>query len=186
MPFATISELKSYLNIVKATEDVLLQSILDASVATAERYTGRLLTPVPALDADPPVTKTFTLVGRRAHLPDARAITAVTVDGVAVPAVTATVDGYRLAGSPAYRLTVPLTHDAGFVLQVTGRFGLSPAPADLKDAVLALAARRYRERDAAYGDTVTHDDGLQTSYFRQLPAAVKLVLESYKLPLALA
>lgn len=65
-------------------------------------------------------------------------------------------------------------------LVVTGRFGVVPAPADIVDAVLAIAARRYRERDAAYGDAVQLGDGGVVSYFRQLPLSARAILDSYQ------
>lgn len=54
-----------------------------------------------------------------------------------------------------------------------------PLPADLRDAILTLAARRYHERNAGYQDatTVSADGGL--NYFKQLPASVKVILDQY-------
>ena len=64
-------------------------------------------------------------------------------------------------------------------LTVTGRFGIVPAPEDLADVILAMCARRYKERDASWGDSVQLPDGGLISYYRSLPPWVRLVIDSY-------
>jgi hypothetical protein len=55
----------------------------------------------------------------------------------------------------------------------------SPIPADLRDAILTLAARRYHERNSGYQDAMVGGDGM-VNYFKQLPASVKVILDRYK------
>jgi hypothetical protein len=64
-------------------------------------------------------------------------------------------------------------------IAVTGRFGWWPAPDDIRDAVLVMAARRWKERDAGYGDSVQLAEGITVAYYRQFPATVQATIESY-------
>lgn len=198
---ATLAELKSYLDTTRNTDDVLLQGILDGVSGRVERYTGRLLHPDPplaggGLDTAPAVTKTVTLprrllraspdfsplrpVTRTVDIPEARQL--ATVTGAA-----ATVSGFQALGAAPWEriqvfgLTVPWQDPVTALpaITLTGRFGWWPAPDDLKDAVLVMAARRWKERDAAYGDTLQLAEGITVSYFRQFPATVQATIESY-------
>lgn len=193
---ATLAELKSYLDIQRSSDDVLLQSILDGVSGRVERYTGRLFHHAPALvsgaDTAPPITKTVYLPRRALQwgvvvprtrtvdITEARVITAVS-------AGAATITGFQPLGDPpwarvqVFGLAVPWQDPVTALpsITVTGRFGWCPAPDDLKDAVLVMAARRWKEKDASYGDTVQFGENITVSYFRQFPATVQATIESY-------
>jgi len=183
---ATIDQLKAYLDITKTTQDALLQSLLDSATALVARYTGRHFLPTPALvngaDTAPPVALQIPTYGESTvAVPDVREVDAATLDGLVVP-------DWTLIGTPATRMILPPPASVpGYPpapkskwLTLTGRFGFLAPPADLVDAVLLMCARRYRERDAAYGDSVQLGDGGVVSYFKQLPPHAQMVLDGYR------
>lgn len=108
-------------------------------------------------------------------------------DLVAVPAaVTLTIDDLRAyvhaggtgsqAGDEAF-----LQSALEGAIDLAGHFVVIPDPltADLRDAILTLAARRYHERNTGYRDATVDESGAPM-YFKQLPASVKVVFDSYK------
>lgn len=123
-------------------------------------------------------------------IPHARQITSVTInDGTTAVAALSTnpaAVGYWLETDS--RLYTPLFRRIGIIaatvtpiynVQVTGKFGIVPAPDDIVDAVLTITARRFREKDAGYSDVVQLQDGAVANYFKQLPASVKAIVDSY-------
>lgn len=195
---ASVEDLKRYLDKTLEGDDELLQDILDGVSERVETYTGRSFHPDPAFDpvtgddTQPPIDTTVYLPPHRGRysfymprplklrVPDVREIDVVTP-------TAATITGFQPLGDPPWRwlqlfglvydIQEPFTQLPAVV--ITGRFGLAPAPADLKDAVLMMAARRWRERDAAYGDSVQMPEGGIVSYFRQFPPSVQSTLDSY-------
>lgn len=197
---ATLDELKRELDASRDIDDDLLQSILDGVSTRVETYTGRLFHPDPPLDnagedTAAPVTKSVRLPRRflrwsewgddhprtrMIDIPEAREIESVT--GAAVE-----ITGFEPLNDPpwgriqVFGLTVPPQPaiTALPALTVIGKFGWWPPPADLKDAVLLMAARRSKERDAQYADTVQLAEGITVAFFRQFPATVQATIESY-------
>lgn len=123
-------------------------------------------------------------------IPHARTVTAVTLNAgetVLTPSVGVS-PGYLLQAdfriyglTPFYRRLAVISPSVGSVysVEVTGRFGITPLPADIFDAMIVMTARRYKERDARFGDTVQLPDGGILSYFNQLPASVKATMNRY-------
>lgn len=180
---ATLSELKNYLKLRGDASNDVLQTMLDSAEALTETYTGRSFRPDPALvagaDTAPAVTKVLPVHRRAVLVPDARLITAVTLDGETVSPISSTVtDGYATYGAP--HVTTLVLPRSGYHVSITGRFGYYPPPPEIKDAVLAMAARRYRERDAGYGDAVQTPEGGVVSYFRSIPGSVRIILDAHR------
>lgn len=86
--------------------------------------------------------------------------------------------GYGISGQFAYVL--PLGYKAND-LEIWGRWGFNPTPPSVLDAVYSIAARRYRERDASWSDTVVTPEGGALSYFRQMPASVQAELDRFRI-----
>lgn len=173
----SIATLKRYLGKQLSGDDVLLEQILDAAVALAATYTGRQLAAVPANDGDDPVTVTVRPAGSRyIRVPDAREITELLVDG------TATTDYTPVGPLDAATVTkIRLLRRGARLVEITGRFGLDPFPADLADAIYVLAARNFHEKDAGYADAVAPGEGAAAAqYFRMMPARVRAVFDSYR------
>jgi hypothetical protein len=187
---ATIQELALLVGIhdeAQMDEDTL-KLFLDGAETFAERWTGRTLSPDPPLvngaDTGSPVTKTFSARGktRLIRVPDLREATAVTMDGTAlVRDSTFYFDSYT---QPAawIELTVPFTGSGRGELSVTGRWGPLEVAPDVKQAVLTLAARAYRRRDANFSDVLNTAAGAQFFWSANMPQEVAAVFTSLRLP----
>lgn len=194
---ATVPELRAYIDLEPGrADDLLLQGIIDSMSRFVENWTGRTFTPNPQLvngvDSASPVTKTFVVSPNQSvvRIPDLRSATTIALGGVALQEAI----GYQYDANiePAQSIYLAVTpYGLGGVtyfgtttlankLQITGRWGFNPTPPDVKDCVLALAARRYKERNTAWADSLAMPDGSVLSYFRQLPASVQGALSMYK------
>jgi hypothetical protein len=114
-----------------------------------------------------PVTKRIVIRGHRRQspwirIPDAREITAVTLDGTALaadvdyelsPPDAPTATHLELIG-PRRRAYYYEDWEPRRIVEVTGRFGFSTVPPDLYRAILELAARRVYEQAAGFVDAV--------------------------------
>ena len=207
MALATLAELKSRLgNITKTTDDAFLQQLLDEHSAIVEMLTGRSFTPNPPLASDgtdtlPVVTLTIDAAYRGTiSIPDARVVTAISMDGNPLVAQDYRLVGDRAGGVPVYHdlILQPLAGitpgwaragwqtgwAVGRTLTITGRFGIWPVPPEIKGACLLMCARAYKEKDARYSDLVELPDGSAVHYYRsQLPPRVSMVLDNYAVQL---
>lgn len=182
-----------------------VQDLIDAAEAFVSRYCRRQFAPEPTLAADgsdtnPAVTKTFVVpLGRRIlRITDLRSASVVALNGNPISNVMAggVTLGYQLNGDTQEPTTsIDLLQPYGTatygystsvygngLLSITGRWGWNPVPPDVKDAIRALTIRMYRERDAAWADSVALPDGSVLSYFRTLPARVQGTLQQYRVP----
>jgi len=210
-PQLTLAGLKRRIDKQLPKDDELLSEMLLAAFVQSQEPAplgcGRLLTATPP-DSEPPITRTFHVRGRRTAVPDARLITGVTWDGVVLPSYFTTErNGVTVA------IECPPSHSATFftwggfgppfserspsyeerrerhTVEVTGRFGITPIPADLLEAIYTLAARMFYEREAQYADQVQIVEGGGAAgvvqYYRQLPPRTRLAFASYTLPTGL-
>lgn len=195
LPYSlSLEELKRRVDHKMDIDEDLLADDLAAAVLAAQAPpplgTGRLLIPDPARDTDAAVTRTLTSTRRRVRVPDARSITAVTVDGLAVTGYTTVVHRglvvqLMLADDGQWIAVPGVSVPSDRTVAVTGRFGFVQIPVDLAGAIYQLAARWHYERQAQYADQVEVMEGAAVqAYFRQLPPRVKLVFQSYAVPTA--
>jgi hypothetical protein len=70
-------------------------------------------------------------------------------------------------------------------LQITGRWGWYPTPADIVDATYSIASRAYRERDAAFSDQLMSPEGVAFAFYKSMPSRIKAILDPYR-PLHIA
>ena len=195
MSVVTLTEFKDYLDFER--EDARRDRVLEAVLRSTEQFVAseyRLqLEPLPALvntgTAEAPVwadTADPVTVRRRVHanrfvrVPDAREVAAVTIDGTEVTEYELLPRPGR-EGGPYPRIEVFLR---GAVVEVTGRFGFHPLPSDLRDFILSLAARRYKEGPAVgFADArAASDEYGDRIYFNRLPESLKAPGESYRVP----
>lgn len=181
------------------SEEKVKGVVVEGLVATAEefveRYCGRRFSPDPPLDADgedtaDPVTKNFTVSAGETvvRIPDLRLpALQVALNGQTMfEQVSAYSSGYRFAtyaDEPTNRIYIDYPTWYGQVpglLSITGRWGWLDAPEPVKHAVMALTMRMFRERDAAWADSVASPDGSVLSYFRQMPASIQGGLDLYR------
>lgn len=114
-------------------------------------------------------------------IPLARQIDAVSWDETAL-----TTDQYVLGVDPRlldtyYRIVTMIDGTLGVAqaITVTGRFGITPTPADIVDAITEAVAYRYEKSKARFGDAVQMNNGSVVSYFGALPQSVRQVFDSY-------
>lgn len=175
---ATLDALKRHLGEQTTGRDALLTDILDGAVATFERATARRIT-APVV-GDPETTVTRPVVGCVVQLPDARSVSAI------VGPASETVDlgevrlqGWNHDGTSVWAV---LPEGAPDHVTVTGRFGLTPLPADVREAVVLLAAHRYRMRGAeAAGSWQPVEDGIGMDFGR-LPPAYLATVKAWRVP----
>lgn len=191
--FATLDQLRSHLGSKVGPEaDPVLSVMLESAGSFVERFTGRRFTPDPELvegeDTAPAIEKSVIVTpqDRLVRIPDFREVISVTLGGMTLNPANYMLGNYS-AGSPANQIellqtAVPSLTQAETKLTLKGRFGFNPVPPDIIDAVLTIAARRYRERDASFSDSLQTSEGGMLTYFRSLPSNVQLILRSYKLP----
>lgn len=192
---ATVDQLKGHLasKVEGAMADSVLKIMLESAESFVERFCGRRFSPDPALvggeDIAPSVERTVMVTprDRLVRIPDVREIVSITLGGLSLDPGDYLLGNYS-AASPATQIELLQTASSTLVpseteLTILGRFGFNPTPADILDAVLTIAARRYRERDAAFADAVQlGETGAVNSYFRSLPSNIQHILRSYKLP----
>lgn len=201
-PLAKIETARSYIKSYRDTDDPFLNLLLRACSDRIRNYTGRSFVPEPALapvdpladpvvyaDTAPPVTKNFRLRGtsRFVNLPDLRELTSITFGGIAILSTPGN-EGYVLWGKEGRPYTaVELDRIAvspfasGNILSVTGRWGYLEVPDDIQDALCMWVARRFKQRDANYADTVTQGiEGAAFSYSQKIPGDIQLTLNEYR------
>lgn len=191
---ATIDQLRGHLaSNVDAKANDVLTIMLESAEVFVERFCGRRFSPDPELvegnDTAPSVEKTVKVTprDRLVRIPDVREVSSITLGGLALDPSDYLLGNYS-ATSPATQIELLQTASSTLIpseteLTILGRFGFNPTPADILDAVLTIAARRYRERDAAYADAVQlGETGAINSYFRSLPSNIQHILRSYKQP----
>lgn len=170
----TLAEFKQIIGRQLTGDDPLLELMLESAFAQAQapppHGCGRLLAPA---DGDPELEQRIVLTHgeRRVRVPDGRDITQVLVDDIEVT-------DYELVARDGYVVQVKLPR-WGRVAKVTGKFGFTDLPANLKLAIYTLAARTESERDGGFADQYVLAEGAGAQNFRKLPLSVKLVFDSY-------
>jgi hypothetical protein len=194
----SIDDLRAATDVTEAGDGNFdLEQIAAAVERFAARYTGRQLQPDPplvnGLDTAPPVVKRI-VVGRAHHhpghhhhhangvrfirVPDAREVTAVTIDAAAVAA-----GGWELRLSSISETATHLellSYAHGRVAEITGRFGFLEPPPDLYRAMLELAARRVYEQSAGLVDATQSSEWGGRQYVKRMPSPVREVFDSYR------
>jgi hypothetical protein len=109
-----------------------------------------------------------------------QSVQGVTIDGTAIPAVTtANTSGFFLANRTVFLQGYSFTRGVANVV-LTYTAGWLVAPDDVQQAVIELAAMRYRERDRI-GMSSVHAANETTSFsLRDMPAQVATLLAQYK------
>jgi hypothetical protein len=164
----------------------IIDTIIDGAEAFAEQYAGRVF--APADEDDSPVTRAFKVRGnRRIRIPDLRSHTAITLDGNAL--VEDQQFEFDTFGDEPYTsilLTEWTPYSSPFLsrtatLSITGLWGFNPTPAAVRDAIIQIAARRYRKRDAGYSDQVDTGTGA-FDYRGSYPREAMDALSLYRMP----
>lgn len=185
----------------------VINRILDGAEGFVETYTHRRFSPEPVFaedgtDTNDPVLKSFK-VGRigsqstrnsiRVRIPDLREYETVSLDGNELTEGIEFVFDTFAGDEPFTHIKLvnwnawvnPWTSlQAQSTLEITGRWGFSPTPSEIKSVVTYLAAREYRRRDAMYADAVDTGTGVFDFGVRgyNLTSEQQTLLDLYKVP----
>jgi len=166
-------------------DPVVLDHLLESADDFFWQATHRVLEPDPASDTDPPVAKTFRALGTEVRIPDLREADSVVLDGVELTEH----EGFEIEPHPSLgepsthlRLLERTTYPDNGVLIVTGWWGFNPPPPFVRKAAADLVIRWLKERNMNYADAMVTPEGMQFSYFRQLPATVQTAITRLRVP----
>lgn len=191
-----------------ADNDLLASLLAAADARFKEAAPDRTLEPLPALrdageNADPrwvddgdPVALSFPS-SRVVQVPDLREVVSITDAAGAAYGGTYTLRGRH--GKPAWwvRFDAPVGVPIGTVVDdpllaagdrpaatvvITGRWGPPDVEPHVREAVLIWASRVYHQRAARYADARQDPDGGVASYFRAIPADIRGVIETLRVP----
>lgn len=189
MAYVTLAELRSYIGIDDARDDVRLQTALAAAEARVARHCGRDFN-VAGVTA---TARKFTaLSAYRCLIDDATEITEVAYDttgGGTFTAWTSTqwlaepVNGVRagLSGWPFDQIVAVYQYrfpTAPARVRVTAKWGWAAVPAEVTQATLILAHRMWRRVDAPEGVLGFGGDGVVVN-LRQTDPDVAALLEPF-------
>jgi uncharacterized phiE125 gp8 family phage protein len=171
----SVSAVKTYLGNTKTTDDDLFARLVVAASKYFEQQANRTITLTTytesfyGIGGSVVVTKQYPIV----------AVSAVTVDGVAIPAcVVATDYGYRVTGNGIVLRGYEFTEGAFIELAYTA--GYADVPADVEQAVIELTADRYKYRQRQ-GKTSESMGGESASYVPStVPQSVSIVIDAYR------
>lgn len=172
---ASVAALKEYLESKVTTDDNLFARLLVAASSWFESHTGRNFT----LQA---YAKPFIGDGGQVFVPPQFplvSVSAVTVNGNAVPAAVAATDqGWRIVDNTVQ--LVGYVFSKGYLCQVDYSAGYAQVPADVEQAVIELAADRYRYRKRI-GQTSSSVGGESMSFVPStIPLSVQGVVDVYR------
>lgn len=187
MPYCTVNELKDYLGIDVATEDVLLAQTIARTQAIIDTHTGR------TFEATTDSTKYFDAVddvdGAILYLgTDLCNITSITNGDGDLLAVTDYVTQPR-SGTPVYAIRLLASSGLSWTYEddhenaitIVGRWAYSTtAPADITQATLRLAHWLYQQKDNAVDVAQVVVSGGVTLIPPSMPRDVQAILAPYK------
>jgi len=189
MAYITVADLKNYLGVSGAGDDVLLESLIDRSKAIIDAYTYR------TFEATSDTSRSFDsvrdTVGAMLYLDaDLASITSITNgDGTTVtsaqyatePRNTTPYYAIRLRASSGVAWESDSSDDPEDAVTVTGKWAFSTtAPADIVQACTRLAGYLYRQKDNAADLDRPIIAGNATILPSRLPSDVMDVLSSYR------
>lgn len=190
---ATVDELEAATGATRPTTGAArtwLELLLAGASEAMERESERIFRPLQTA-ADDPGLELVHATSAYARIPDARELTAVRINGTTLAAGGA--GGYRLharRGHPAHAIMLPASYfvagysgvRASYELELEGRFGFDPTPADVKLTTITWAARTFYEHQARLADQTADPEGGASAYFRQVPAGVLATIKRYRVP----
>jgi hypothetical protein len=181
MAYATVAQLKAYLNLTGSGDDALLGELIGRAQAAIDRYCDRTFESTPgtryyaAEDVD----------GAVLYL-DADLLTVALIqngDGAEIPVSDCVLLPRNATPKYAIVLKTAASWDLGADGQITvyGVWGYSQTPpADIVHATIRLAAYMYRQRDASTFDTVAFPEAGVMTIPQGIPRDVALILEPYR------
>jgi uncharacterized phiE125 gp8 family phage protein len=173
---ASLNDLKDYLSIKTTADDGILLRILLAASAWFESKVGRTLASSVYTEAQDG-NGTRTIIPR--HYP-VTSVASVVIDGQTVPPSTSVdVSGWVHSGD-VIKLRGFVAYSGTANVEVVYTAGYPVIPADITQAVIEVAADRYRSRTRV-GEVSKSMGGESVSFVTfTIPASVQSVIESYR------
>lgn len=182
MAYATVAELKIYLDIAGSGDDTLLSDLLDAATAQIDRQTNRTFTAASS-------TRYYDLdaVEGQDLLLDEDLISITTLtngDGTSLAATTYWLIP-RNTGPPYHMIRLKSDYSWSFdsdgEVSVLGSWGYAASvPGDIAQACKRLAAYYYRQKDAQVFDVTAIPEMGMIQVPSGIPADVRVLLGPYK------
>jgi uncharacterized phiE125 gp8 family phage protein len=176
MALAQLTDLKTYIGVTGSADDSLLSRLLESESTFFEAQCGRTF-----------VTASYTEVrsghGRTTMVPREDpivSVTSVAVDGQTIPSASSyDAEGWRVFEGAIHLNGHAFTRGTGNVTLVYVA-GFDPVPADVQQAVIELAALKYRDR-RHIGKGAESMGGMSVTYLPSLvPASVQAVIDAYR------
>lgn len=190
MAYTTTANIKNYLGITGAADDILLASLIARAEQTIDSYCGR------TFEAGADDTREFTVgedtEGDTLYLDeDLCAITTVKTDADATTPITLATSEYvtiprnrtpyhaiKILSSSTNTWTYTTNPENG--VTITGRWAWSTtAPDDIVHACTRLAGYFYRQKDAGVFDITAIPDAGVIQVPQGIPRDVKIILDKY-------
>ena len=186
MAYATLAQVKDYLDIGADTDDVLLQNLIDRAEIAIETYTRRVFE-----------AETQTRYYERCDLDDSGFVLLVDRDLLTITTLTNGDSSSTVIPATEYwlvprnrtpkhgiRLKVDSTYswefDTDYWVSVLGTWGYSTtAPYDIVQATIRLVAYYYAQKDAQVFDVTAVPEAGVITVPQGMPRDVKVILDPY-------
>ena len=184
MTLLALTELKAALGISDTADDALLEYAIMAAETFAESYTGRAFS-IDAAD----VQKVYDPVRANVlEVVDLQTVTTIAVDEdndrtYSRTLATTDYDLRPLTGPPYSEVRIwPLSSYAfvpGQLVRITGKFGYGSVPGAVKQALILLASRYFKRREAPFGVLGVTEIGVYQR-LSEMDPDVKALLSAYR------
>lgn len=184
MTLLALPELKASLGISDTNDDALLEYAATAAEAWVQGYTGRAFS-IDAADVDriyDPVRPNVL------DVVDLQTVTTIKIDDdndrtYGRTLAASDYDLRPLTGPPYSEVRIWPTSSYAFVpgqlVKITGKFGYGSVPADVKQALLLVAGRWFKRREAPFGVLSATDLGVYQR-LSEMDPDVKTLLAPYR------
>ena len=182
MAYATVADVKIYLRVTGAGDDVMLGDLLDRATKAIDNYCRRVFVAVSASRY-----YTYDMVeGDTLWLDnELYSVSALLNGDASATPITSTHYWLLPRNDPPY-FQIKLKSDTSWdfdtdgEVKITGMWGYSlTPPADIEHACVRLAAYYYKQRDAQVFDVTAQPDQGQLIIPKGIPADVKQILDRY-------
>jgi len=186
MAYATLAQLREYINVTSTSEDTLLQNLVTRAGQMVDTYTGASFEATTATryyNASEDVDGNTLLLDDDlltvTTLTNGDSSTIASTDYVLLPPNKSPKYAIRLLGSKG--IAWIWASDPENAISVAGAWGHSMvAPYDIVMATLRIAAWMYRQRDAQVYDTVSVPDRGEIVIPQGLPRDAERILRAYR------
>lgn len=170
MAYATLAELKQWLNIQDSSKDMQLQTLLDGASAYIDKFCRRSFLPSPLESR----TYVLSLDGDVVYTHDIVTLENVSVDG---ELATATLVG----AGPYIGVRLDNRVRSGTKVVVTASFGYgTTVPAEIKLATLRIAGAMFRQAEAGFSEAIATGELGTINVTRSMDSFSRQLISQYR------